>query len=81
MCIIGDFNEDVSKMANTTCCSLLQQHGPKQIVTKPTLDSGTVNDHRYITPDIKAVTDVCDYYYSDHNYVLCGISSHLQNII
>ena len=77
MCIIGDFNEDVSKMANTYCCSLLQQHGLKQVVTKPTWDSGTVIDHIYITPDIQAVTDVSDCYYSDHDYVLCGISSNL----
>ena len=35
MCTIGDFNMDVSKMAYTYCCSLLQQHGLKQIVTKP----------------------------------------------
>ena len=29
MCIMGDFNEDMSKRANTYCCSLLQQHGLK----------------------------------------------------
>ena len=80
MCIIVDFNEDVSKMPNTYCCSLLQQHGLKHIVTKPTQDSGTVIDHIYITPDIQAATGVSDCYYSDHNYVLCGISSTLQNI-
>ena len=62
MCIIGDFNEDLSKMANTYCYSLLQQHGPKQIVTKPTHDSGTIIDHIYITSDIQAVTDVSDCY-------------------
>ena len=70
MCIIGDFNEDVSKMANTYCYSLLQQHGLKEVNTKPTQDSGTVIDHIYITPDIQAVTDVSDCYCSDHDYVL-----------
>ena len=77
MCIIGDFNEDVSKVANSYCCSLLQQHDLKQIVTKATWDSRTVIDHIHITPDIQAVTDVSDCYYSDHNYVLCGISSNV----
>ena len=67
-------------MANTYCYSLLQQHGLKQIVTKPTWDSGTVIDHIYITTDIQAVTDVSDCYYSDHDYVLHGISSNLQNV-
>ena len=45
MCNIGDFNEDVSKMANTYCCSLLQQHSLEQIVTKPTWDHGTIINH------------------------------------
>ena len=67
-------------MANTYCCSLLQQHGLKQIITKPMQDSITVIDHIYITPDIQAVTDVSACYYSDHDYVLCGISSKLQNV-
>ena len=80
MCIIGDFNEDLSKMAYTYCCLLLQQHGLKQIITKPTYDSGTIIDHIYITPDIQAVPDVSDCYYSDHDYVLCGLSTNLQYV-
>ena len=44
---------------------------------KPTQDSGTVIDHINITSNIEAVTDVADYYYGDHDYVLCGMSPNV----
>ena len=83
MCILGNFNEDVSKIENTYCCSLLQQNGLKQIGTKVTRDSRTVIDHIYIIPDVTAITDVSDCYYSDHDYVffLCCILWNLQKLL
>ena len=45
--------------------------GFKQMVNKPTCDSGTIIDHVYVTNSLKVVTDLTDCYYSYHDYVLC----------
>ena len=41
------------------------------MVTKPTRDGGTLLDHVYVTSKVAITTDVNDFYYSDHDYVLC----------
>ena len=38
--------------------------GFKQMVNKPTRDSGTIIDHVFVTNSLKIVTDVTDCYYS-----------------
>ena len=59
-CIMGDFNEDVFMNKDTHCCSILQQRGFKQMVTKPTRDSGTIIDHVYASPTLNIEIDVND---------------------
>ena len=44
-CIVDDFNEDVSITSNTHCCAIFRLQGFKQMVNKPTHDSGTIIDH------------------------------------
>ena len=46
----------------------------KNIVTKPTHDSGTLIDHVYTTKTLRAKSDVTDCYYSDHDFVLVNIN-------
>ena len=48
--------------------------GFKQMVMKPTRDTGTLIDHIYTNEKLHIQTDVSDCYYSDHDYVLCTIS-------
>ena len=69
--IMGDFNEDVFMNKDTHCCSILQQRGFKQMVTKLACDSGTIIDHVYASPTLKIEMDVNDCYYSEHDSVLC----------
>ena len=73
ICIVGDINEDIAPTSDKQCCSTLKVHGFKQMVTKPTRDSGTLLDHVYVTLKVSITTDVSDCYYSDHDYVLCSI--------
>ena len=47
-CIVGDFNEDVSITSNTCCCAMFRLQGFKQMVNKPTHNSGTIIDHVYV---------------------------------
>ena len=42
---VDDFNEDVSITSNTYCCGMFRLQGFKQVVNKPTHDSGTIVDH------------------------------------
>ena len=72
-CIVGDLNEDVSITSNTYCCTMLR--GFKQMISKPTHDSGTVIDHVYVSHMLNTIqTDVTDCYYSDYDYILCVIT-------
>ena len=48
-CIVGDFNEDISMTCKRCCCSMLTLNGFKQMVKKPTTDSGTLIDHVYVS--------------------------------
>ena len=74
-CIVGDFNEDVSITSNTHCCARFRLQGFKQMVNKPTHDSGTIIDRVYVCQTVNTVqTDVTDYYYSDHDCILCLIT-------
>ena len=70
MCVLGDFNGDILMGKETHCHTKLESMGFKQMVDKPTCDSGTIIDHVYVTKSIKIVMDVSDCYYSDHDYVL-----------
>ena len=73
-CIVGDLNEDISITCKRHCCSMLTLNGFKQMVKKPTTISGTLIDHVYVSQRMTVTTDVTDYYYSDHDYVLCAIT-------
>ena len=46
ICIVSDFNEDVSMTSNTHCCRMLRLQGFHQMINKPTHDSRTIIDHR-----------------------------------
>ena len=51
ICIVGDFNEDVSITSNTHCCTTLRLQGFEQMTSKLTHDTGTIIDHGIcITP-------------------------------
>ena len=74
-CIVGDFNEDVSITSNMHCCTMFRLQGFKQMVNKPTHDSGTIIDHVYMSQTLNTMqTDVTDCYYSDHDCILCLIT-------
>ena len=49
ICVVGDFNEDVSITTNTHCCTIFRLQGFQQIISKPTYDSGTIIDHVYVS--------------------------------
>ena len=52
-CIVGDFNEDVSITSNTCCHGMFRLQAFKQMVNKPTPDSGKIIDHVYVSQDGK----------------------------
>ena len=73
-CIVGDFNKDVSVTSNMHCSTMFRSQGFKQMVNKPTQDSGTIIDHLYMSQTLNTMqTDVTDSYYSDHDCILCLI--------
>ena len=74
ICVMGDFKEDILLTGEKHCCAMFQSKGFRHIVTKPTNDSGTLIYHIYTNTKLSLETDVSDYYYSDHDYVLCTIS-------
>ena len=75
ICIVGDFNEDVSITSNTHCCTTLRLQGFQQMISKPTHDSGTIIDHVYVSHTLNTIqTDVTDCYYSDHDCIQCVIT-------
>ena len=74
-CIVGDFNEDVSITSNTHSCAMFRLQAFKQMVSKPTHDSGTIIDHVYVSQTVNTMqTDVTYCYYSHHDFILCAIS-------
>ena len=74
-CIVGDFNEDVSITSNTHCCGMFRLQVLMQMVSKLTHDSGNIIDHVYVSQTLNTMqTDVTDYYYSDHDFILCAIT-------
>ena len=74
ICVMGDFNEDILLSEEKHCCAMFKSKGFRQIVSKPTHDSGTLIDHIYTNTKLCVQTDVSNCYYSDHDYVLCTIS-------
>ena len=74
-CIVGGFNEGVSITSYMCCCTMFRSQSFKQMVNKPTHDSGTIIDHLYISQTLNTMqTDVTDCYYSDHDCILCLIT-------
>ena len=74
-CIVGDSNEDVSITSNAHCFTMFRLQGFKQMVNKPTHDSGTIIDNIYVSQTVNTIqTDVTDCYYSDHDCILCVIT-------
>ena len=69
MCVLGDFNEDILMGKETHCHTKIESMGFKQMVEKPTHVSRTITDYVYIANSMNIVTDVSDFYYSDHDYV------------
>ena len=54
---------------------MLRLQGFKQMVSKPTHDSGTIIDLVYVSETVNTMqTDVTDCYYSDHDFILCTIT-------
>ena len=75
ICVVGDLNENVSITSNTHCCTMFRLQGLKQMINKPTHDSGTIIDHVYVSHTQNTIqTDVTDCYYSDHDFILCVIT-------
>ena len=75
ICVVGDLNEDVSITSNTHCCTMFRLQGLKQMIKKPTHDSGIIIDHVYVSCTLNTIqTDVRDCYYSDHDFILCVIT-------
>ena len=58
-CIVGDINEDVSITSNTHCCTMFRLQGFKQMVNKPTHDSGTIKVHVYMSHNNKNNANRC----------------------
>ena len=47
----------------------------KQMVNKPTHDSGTIIDHVYVSQTVNTMQiDVTDCYCSDHDFILCSLT-------
>ena len=75
ICIVGDFNEDVSITSNTHCCTALRLQGFQQMISKPTHYSETIIYHVYVSHTLNAIqTDFTDCYYSDHDCIQCVIT-------
>ena len=75
ICVLGDVNEDVSITSNTCCCTMFRLQGLKQMIKKPTHDSGTIIDHVYVSHTLSTIqTDVTGCYYSDRDFILCVIT-------
>ena len=75
ICMVGGFNEDVSITSNTHCCVMFRLQGFKQMVIKPTHDSGTIINDVYVSQIVNTMqTDVTDCYYSDHDCILYSIT-------
>ena len=75
ICVVGDLNEDVSITSHMCCCTMFKLQGLKQMIKKPTYDSGTIIDHVYVSRTLNTIQpDVTDCYYSDHDFILCVIT-------
>ena len=55
ICVVGDLNEDVSITSNTCCCTMFRLQGLKQMIKKPTHDSGTIIDHIYVSHTLNTI--------------------------
>ena len=77
--VVGDFNDDL--MGNTTkISSWFESNGFNQLIDQPTTDQGSLLDHVYFNGVSLIQTEVCDTYYSDHDYNYCN-SKHQIAII
>ena len=81
ICVVGDLNEYVSITSNTHCCTMFRLQRLKQMIKKPTHNSGTIIEHVYVSDTLNTIqTDVTDCYYSDHDFILCVITLQLTYI-
>ena len=65
----------LSITSNTCCCAMFRLQAFKQMVSKPTNNSGTIIDHVYLSQTVNTMqTDVTDCYYSDHDFILFAIT-------
>lgn len=72
--VLGDFNEDLLQKPDSRTLSLMSSRGYEQLVQSPTTDRGTMIDHVYYNrPSGRAIVQVHDTYYSDHDTVYCSI--------
>lgn len=72
--ILGDFNEDIYNISNSTIVNTMSNHGFAQYVNTPTTDNGTLIDHVYCNKAYKnLVIQVNDTYYSDHDTIYLSI--------
>ena len=54
---------------------MFKLQGLKQMIQKPTHDSGTIIDHVYVSHTLNTIQkDVTDCYKSDHGFILCVIT-------
>ena len=54
---------------------MFRLQGFKQVISKPTHDSGIIIDHVYVSHTLNKIqTEVTDCYYSDHGCILCVIT-------
>jgi len=63
--IIGDFNSDVLEQTNSACEYIEKELHCKQIISKPTHDSGSLLDHVYSNIDALR-SGVLECTWSDH---------------
>ena len=72
--VVGDFNDDL--MGNTTkISSWFESNGFNQLIDQPTTDQGSLLDHVYFNRVSLIQTEVCDTYYSDHDYTIIAIAN------
>ena len=72
--VVSDFNDDL--MGNTTkISSWFEMNGFNQLIDQPTTDQGSLLDHVYFNGVSLIQTEVCDTYYSDHDYTIIAIAN------
>lgn len=72
--ILGDFDENILSLHNSSIVNLMSTYGYSHLVTNPTTYQGTLIDHVYYNRRIDDVMiKICDTYYSDHDTIYCSL--------